>query len=104
MEKLRIGLIGCGGMGTRHLYGLKELADSPFGNVELAALCDVSRANVELAACEAERLLGVRPRFDDLEQMARDTPDLAAVDVVTDPSVYHEVSLSGAGSGTARPG
>ena len=80
-------------MGTRHLYGLKELADSPFGNVELAALCDVSRANVELAACEAERLLGVRPPvFDDLEQMARDTPDLAAVDVVTDPSVHHEVA------------
>jgi predicted dehydrogenase len=93
MEKLRIGLIGCGGMGTRHLYGLKELADSPFANVELVALCDVSRANVELAACEAERLLGVRPPvFDDLEQMARDIPDLAAVDVVTDPSVHHEVA------------
>ena len=93
MEILRIGLIGCGGMGTRHLYGLKDLADSPFANVELAALCDVSRANGELAACEAERLLGVRPPvFDDLEQMARDTPDLAAVDVVTDPSVHHEVA------------
>lgn len=93
MEKLRIGLVGCGGMGTRHLHGLKELADSPFANVELAALCDVSRDNAELAAREAEQLLGVRPPvFTDVEQMARDTPDLATVDVVTDPSVHHQVA------------
>ena len=92
MEKLRLGLVGCGGMGTRHLYGLKELTESPFANVELAALCDIRRENAELAAREAEELLGVRPQvFTDLEAMARGTDDLAAVDVVTDPSVHHDV-------------
>ena len=92
MEKLRLGLVGCGGMGTRHLYGLKELTESPYANVELAALCDIRRENAELAAGEAEELFGVRPRvFTDLEEMARDTSDLAAVDVVTDPSVHHDV-------------
>ena len=92
MEKLRLGLVGCGGMGTRHLYGLRELTESPFANVELAALCDIRRENAEMAAREAEELLGVRPRvFTDLEEMARDTGDLAAVDVVTDPSVHHRV-------------
>ena len=92
MEKLRLGLVGCGGMGTRHLYGLKELADSPFANVELAALCDIRRENAEMAANEAEELLGTRPQvFTDIEEMARQTSDLAAVDVVTDPSVHHNV-------------
>ena len=92
MDSIRLGLVGCGGMGTRHLYGLRELAQTPFCNVELAALCDIRRENAEQAAAEAEQLLGVRPRiFTDLEAMARDLPELAAVAVVTDPSVHHGV-------------
>ena len=92
MDKIRIGLVGCGGMGTRHLYGLRELVQSPFANVELCALCDIRRENVELAATEAEKLLGVKPKiFTELETMVREVPDLVAVDVVTDPSVHHAV-------------
>ena len=92
MDKIRLGLVGCGGMGTRHLYGLRELVQSPFSNVELCAVCDIRRENAELAALEAEKLMGVRPEiFTDLEEMARTVPDLAAVDVVTDPSVHHDV-------------
>ena len=92
MEKIKIGLIGCGGMGTRHLYGLRELVQTPFCNIELAALCDIRRENAVLAADEAEQLLGVRPEiFTDVEEMVGATDDLAAVDVVTDPSVHHEV-------------
>ena len=92
MDKIRLGLVGCGGMGTRHLYGLRELVQSPFSNVELCAVCDIRRENAELAALEAEKLIGIRPEiFTDLEEMARAIPDLAAVDVVTDPSVHHDV-------------
>ncbi len=92
MDKIRMGLLGCGGMGTRHLYGLRELAGTPSNNVELCALCDIRRENAELAADEAEELLGTRPAvFTDLETMARDVPDLAMVDIVTDPSVHHTV-------------
>jgi len=32
MERIRMALVGCGGMGTRHLYGLSELAAPPFCN------------------------------------------------------------------------
>ena len=93
MDKIRLGLVGCGGMGTRHLYGLRELAQTPFNNVELYALCDISRENVEMAAAEAEKLLNIRPAiFTDLEEMSRKVPDLTAVGVVTDPSVHHNVA------------
>ena len=79
-------------MGTRHLYGLGELAKTPFDNVELVAVCDIRRDNAELAAAEAEKLVGQRPSvFTDLETMHRDVPDLMAVDVVVDPSVHHAV-------------
>ena len=92
MDKIRLALVGCGGMGTRHLYGLGALAKTPFDNVELVAVCDIRRDNAELAATEAEKLVGQRPAvFTDLETMHREVPDLMAVDVVVDPSVHHAV-------------
>ena len=79
-------------MGTRHLHGLKQLLGSPFDQIELAAVCDVNTDNAEMAAAEAEKLLGVRPQaFTDMEQMVRQVPGIEAVDVVTDPSVHHRV-------------
>ena len=93
MDRIRIALVGCGGMGTRHLYGLAELTKTPFANVELAAVCDIRPENGELAAGEAEKLLGSRPQvFTDLERMAREVPDLHAVDVVVDPAYHHTVA------------
>ena len=92
MDKVRLALVGCGGMGTRHLHGLKQLADSPFDSVELSAVCDISAENAEMAAAEAEKLLGVRPKVcTNMEVMVQQVPDLEAVDVVTDPSVHHTV-------------
>ncbi len=92
MDKVRLALVGCGGMGTRHLHGLKQLADSPFDSVELSAVCDISAENAEMAAAEAEQLLGVRPKVcTNMEAMVQQVPDLEAVDVVTDPSVHHTV-------------
>ena len=92
MDKVRLALVGCGGMGTRHLHGLKQLADSPFDAVELSAVCDISAENAEMAAAEAEKLLGVRPKVcTNMEEMIQQVPDLEAVDVVTDPSVHHTV-------------
>jgi predicted dehydrogenase len=79
-------------MGTRHLYGLKELTGTPHCRVELAALCDINRSNGERAASEVEDLLGFRPDvYTDLAEMAAAIPDLDAVDVVTDPSFHHDV-------------
>ena len=90
LDKIRLALVGCGGMGTRHLYGLGELAKTPFDNVDLVAVCDIRRDNAELAAAEAEKLVGQRPAvFTDLETMHREVADLMAVDVVVDPSVHH---------------
>ena len=92
MDKVRLALVGCGGMGTRHLHGLKQLADSPFDAVELSAVCDISAENAEMAAAEAEKLLGTRPKVcTNMEAMVQQVPDLEAVDVVTDPSVHHTV-------------
>ena len=100
MDKVRLALVGCGGMGTRHLHGLKQLADSPFDAVELSAVCDISAENAAMAAAEAEKLLGTRPKVcTNMEAMVQQVPDLEAVDVVTDPSVHHTVVCEALGLG-----
>ena len=98
--KIKIALVGCGGMGTRHLYGLKELVQTPFCNVELVALCDIRPENGERASIEATKLLGFRPPvYTDIAAMVRAIPDLDAVDVVTDPSFHHTVICRALGLG-----
>lgn len=93
MDRINLGLVGCGGMGTRHLYGLRSLAQTPYNRIDLRALCDINPENAGMAAAEAEKLLGVEPAiFTDLDAMAAAMPELDAVDVVTDPAVHHEVA------------
>ena len=93
MERINLGLVGCGGMGTRHLYGLRTLAQTPFSRMDLKAVCDVNPEHAGMAAAEAGKLLGETPAvFTDLETMAAAMPELDAVDVVTDPAVHHEVA------------
>ena len=92
MDKVRMALVGCGGMGTRHLHGLAQLVGTAFDSIDLVAVCDINPDNAAMAAAEAERLLGHRPEvFADLAAMAAAAPALEAVDVVTDPSVHHTV-------------
>ena len=59
MNKIPLCLIGCGGMGHRHLFGYKELEDSGISNVEVVAVCDNQKQNADFAAKEVERFLKV---------------------------------------------
>jgi len=93
MERVPIAIVGCGGMGGRHLRGVKELYDSGLANIELVAACDLRRDNAEHLADTAESLLGARPRvFTDIEAMVRALPDLQAVDITTDSGSHHMVT------------
>ena len=93
MEKIPLCLIGCGGMGHRHILAYKELEDSGIGNIELMAVCDLNPEHADLGRREIERLFGRTPLvFADLDEAVAH-PDIAAVDVVTDPSVHHKVAV-----------
>jgi predicted dehydrogenase len=89
----RICLVGCGGMGSRHVNGYAALEGTGLSNVALTAVCDVRRDNAEQVAAEAERALGHRPDIylsveDALADQAAD-----AYDVVTDASTHLPVVL-----------
>ena len=61
MPKVPICLVGCGGMGGRHVTGFAALERTGISNVELVAVCDIREENANRAADDAERLLGRRP-------------------------------------------
>jgi predicted dehydrogenase len=93
MERIPLAIVGCGGMGGRHLLGLKELYDSGLNNVELVAVCDLRRDNAEYLADKAEELMGQRPSvFVDMAQMVKSVPGLQAASVTTDAGSHHIVA------------
>ena len=92
-EPVRLAIVGCGGMGRRHLAGLAELARTDHNNVELVAVCDLNEANANDLADEAKGLLGRRPAvFADLARMAREIDGLEAADCTTDTGSHHRVA------------
>jgi len=94
-DKVKLAIVGCGGMGRRHLAGLAELSRSDFMNVELAAVCDLNRQNAEDLADEAQQLLGARPAvYTDMAQMKREVEGLEAADCTTDTGSHHKVATA----------
>jgi predicted dehydrogenase len=94
MERLRFGLIGCGGMGRRHLAGYAELLRSDHCNLELIGVCDLNEQNAEDLADEARALIGYRPRvFQSITTMTEAIDGLIAVDIATDARSHHRVAI-----------
>jgi ornithine cyclodeaminase/alanine dehydrogenase-like protein (mu-crystallin family) len=52
---LTLGLFGCGGMGRRHLLGMKKLREIGRMRFELAGVCDLLPENAERAAAPPQR-------------------------------------------------
>jgi predicted dehydrogenase len=93
MDQVNLAIVGCGGMGRRHLTGLAELAQSAFACVTLQAVCDLNARNAEDLADEAAGLLGQRPRvFLSVAEMVRQTEGLDGADVTVDTGVHHRVA------------
>jgi predicted dehydrogenase len=91
-DQVSIGLVGCGGMGMRHLHAYAALDRVGARRFELTAVCDPRPEAAEQAAAAAEALLGTRPAvFADHEELIG-SGAVEALDVVTDPAVHHLVA------------
>jgi predicted dehydrogenase len=87
---VRIGLVGCGFMGTRHLYGFNELYQRDLKVMDLTAVCDIREENAEHIADLAKVHLGKRPTvYKDFTRMLMEETELDAVDIVVDPPFHH---------------
>lgn len=83
MDKIRMGIIGCGGMAGAHFQGYKELK----GQTEVTAVCDIipERANA------AAEILGVSIAVTDYRELL-DAVD--AVLVVLPHDLHYEVGMT----------
>ena len=92
-DRLPLAIVGCGGMGHRHLYGLGELERLGLSPFELVGACDPQEDNARSLAEQAEDLLGTRPAvaadLDALEKLG----DLCAIDLTTLPRAHHTVAV-----------
>jgi predicted dehydrogenase len=94
-DPVRLAIVGCGGMGRRHLAGLAELARAGQQTIELVAVCDLNESNAADLAGEAQTLLGRRPSvFIDLATMVRETDGLEAAACTTDSGSHHHVATA----------
>jgi len=93
-----VGLVGCGGMGLRHLYGLQALQEVagqlPDGGqgVAVVAVCDPNRDNAEFIADNAEKLLGLRPDiYATQAEMLAAHPEINEIDITTGSASHHHL-------------
>ncbi len=93
MESIPVCLVGCGGMGQRHVRGFEVLREHGISDVHLAAVCDLDLEAANRVADEAEAQLGVRPRVHASIDSALADESLLAFDIVTDASSHHRVAL-----------
>jgi predicted dehydrogenase len=85
-----VALIGCGGMGLRHLVGYAELEKRNSGYTRLAGVCDADPRRATVAATLFEELAG-RPLslYENLDEVLADD-SIEAVDLVIPTRHHHE--------------
>jgi predicted dehydrogenase len=92
-ETVRIALVGCGGMGTRHALGYAALERANSSPARLVAVCD---PNLGRAAALAERfasLCGRSPRVLPDLRSALEWAEVDAVDLVIPTRLHHEAAI-----------
>lgn len=88
MAPIRLAIVGCGGMGHRHLYGLAELHRAGWQEFALVGACDPVQANADSLASEAAAFFGSRPHVvSNLAELA--ATGVEAVDITTTPRSHH---------------
>ena len=92
MSKIRLAIVGCGVMGTRHLAGLVELDRAGLSDFELVAACDPIRERAQTLANTAKEQLGkelaVVERLEDLASAG-----VQAIDTTTVPWNHHTIAI-----------
>ncbi|MDA8296519.1 MAG: Gfo/Idh/MocA family oxidoreductase [Actinomycetota bacterium] len=91
MKRIAIGLVGCGGMGRRHLRAYTALRAAGADLFSVAAVCDPRPDAAEAAAAYAAEALGERPKVFASHKDLLASGVVQAIDVVTDPSAHHGI-------------
>ncbi|MEW6749836.1 MAG: Gfo/Idh/MocA family oxidoreductase [Candidatus Latescibacterota bacterium] len=93
MDKVRIGILGTGGIAGAHLTGYKVLRDAGYDGFVLSALCDNSAERRAAFAAKVKEQLGVSPQqFGSAEAMAA-SGAVDAADICTPHAFHHTTAI-----------
>src|SRR5690348_5527650 len=94
-DRIRLGLIGCGGIArNRHITGLTLLKRAGIDNFEVTACCDVVDDNVQAVAEHARTNQGANPEiYHDWQDLVSRAP-VDAVDICLPHGLHHVVGIS----------
>lgn len=89
---LGLGIVGCGGMGFRHMEGITELMRHS-DVVRLQAICDLHESAAKHVADIAEKNNGYRPKiYTDFDLMIAES-GIDILDIVTDTKTHHSFAI-----------
>ncbi|MBM3213292.1 Gfo/Idh/MocA family oxidoreductase [Candidatus Poribacteria bacterium] len=93
-DKVKLALVGCGGISGAHMNGYKALAAQGLLDFDFVATVDVRRDAAEARAAEAAALQdGRKPNvYTDIGDMLDKEPDVEAVDICALHRVHHELA------------
>ena len=94
-EKVRIAIVGCGGISHAHLRGYKILLENGVDTFRITAACDVEKDRAERVADVAHQFQGGdRPAvYTNFEELAQDKAADAA-DICSSVSTHHTLALT----------
>ena len=88
---LKLALCGCGGMGRRHIRGMKKLQAVGRLPFDLVAVCDIFPQSAQEAAALAEELLGRRRAvYSDVAQLR----DIDVLIITTSPETHATLGIT----------
>jgi UDP-N-acetyl-2-amino-2-deoxyglucuronate dehydrogenase len=93
-EKIRMAMLGCGGMSGAHGNGLKELWEKDIKLFDIVATCDIVEANAKARAEQIAAFQGKMPKiYTSVDDMLKNERDLDAVDICSVHRAHHILAV-----------
>lgn len=93
-DKIKIALLGCGGMSGAHVNGLKLLWENNIRVFDVIATCDIAEDNAKRRAEEINEFQGKMPKvYNRLEDMLEKEKGLDAVNICAVHRAHHILAV-----------
>lgn len=94
MERVKLALVGCGGIAGAHVRALEALWKNGVRDIEVVAACDVVRARAQERAGEIGKFQRKKPRvFAGLRHLLDSEVEVEAADICTLHAEHHTLAV-----------
>ena len=93
-DKVRLAIVGTGGIAGSHLEGYRTLLGAGYDQFEIAGLCDNSKERLATFAGKVKDALGASPaQFSSVEEMVAADAGIDAADICTPHAFHHTTAI-----------